>query len=245
MIPQDASVVDEGRNSGRLIEKSTRRGDPKGGDGLTTTPSRNVSEPHVEDTVDFTADEETDGDRQRLSPGVPDEEENDDDNGEPPETYMTPSSRATDEEERLATTTGNVPTTSRATTRSRRSSTSTRSFTTRLGELRESLGTSTRHTYGKFVNTAPMNGSLVVLVDADYTGLARVINHDDQGRAVLQPMDVIQEGVLTKTEDNETKDRLHVKIDNIIYVRPSNRSLTRARGKDLRELLAYVDNYMQ
>ncbi|KAF4685415.1 hypothetical protein FOZ60_006585 [Perkinsus olseni] len=72
--------------------------------------------------------------------------------------------------------------------------------------------------------------SLVVTVDDWYTGLARVVDDDGNGNV--------------KTVDNNDKDCFNTAIENVIYVRPSSRSLTRARGRELVELLDYVNGHL-
>ncbi|KAF4678810.1 hypothetical protein FOZ60_016044 [Perkinsus olseni] len=89
MIPQDASVVDDGRNSRRLIEYSTGKGDigPMVGNGSTSTPLRNVGNHHANDTVDSTAvDVEGICEDEEASP----EEEEDDHHQD---VFMTPLAR--------------------------------------------------------------------------------------------------------------------------------------------------------
>ncbi|KAF4719126.1 hypothetical protein FOZ62_027463, partial [Perkinsus olseni] len=236
----DASVVDDGRNSRRLIEYSTGKGDigPMVGNGSTSTPLRNVGNHHANDTVDSTAvDVEGICEDEEASP----EEEEDDHHQD---VFMTPPSTTTGGDAVETSMPRRRSTTSQTTTRRSGRRPSVIDNTTPLDTLRVTLGSNVRHTFGKFVKTTPMVGSLVVTVDDSYTGLARVVDDDGNGNVKVQPMNVEKEGPLIKTVDNNDKDCFNTAIENVIYVRPSSRSLTSARGRELVELLDYVNGHL-
>ncbi|KAF4683079.1 hypothetical protein FOZ60_009728 [Perkinsus olseni] len=120
--------------------------------------------------------------------------------------------------------------------------------TSALERLRQLLGSSRRLTFGKFVVTAPCDGNLVIVVNDNYNGLARVLKVDDANPddvvISVQPMETYREGPLVMVKDTDDYKELQSGIDEIIYVRPSSRSLTRTRGKELIGLLSRVEEAM-
>ncbi|KAF4730788.1 hypothetical protein FOZ63_028678 [Perkinsus olseni] len=61
--------------------------------------------------------------------------------------------------------------------------------------LRDYFGTSTRHLFGKFMNTSPTVGSVVISTTAPHIGLATVVDNAlNDGYIRLQALDVVSEG---------------------------------------------------
>ncbi|KAF4649358.1 hypothetical protein FOL47_002153, partial [Perkinsus chesapeaki] len=255
--PTSVRSQDVNGNSGELIDNSmVVRGDIETyEDGTTATPSRNVIKHHAgNNDIDFDilddsgAHLDDNGDMEDLvaSPEADDFGEFND--AEDHDVYSTPNERAAVEGDTNNDTIPKKDITNVPSSRPSRKGTSAslpKPLSTRRDELRDIIGTSTRHTFGKFITTAPMNDSIVMVIDEGYIGVARVVGSlTDENKVDLQPMDVIQEGVLTKITDNNDKATLDVEIGNLIYVRPSTRSMTRARGKELRDLLSYVGDFL-
>ncbi|KAF4726318.1 hypothetical protein FOZ63_002157, partial [Perkinsus olseni] len=105
-------------------------------------------------------------------------------------------------------------------------------------KLRECLGDSTRPMFGKFTTSCPPSGSLVVSTKAPHIGLAKVT--DDvisDSHIQLQALDVVEEDGMITTPEISSIDLYTTPYDSVIYVRPSSSNWTRARGKQLRDLL--------
>ncbi|KAF4678090.1 hypothetical protein FOL47_005369 [Perkinsus chesapeaki] len=117
-----------------------------------------------------------------------------------------------------------------------------------VDKLRQVLGSSKRHVFGKFVTSPPPVGTLVITVNDVYHGLARILDYvkedNDMEKAKLQPMTVCQEGVLVKTSDYHGCGLISSSVDDLIYVRPTANSLTRGRGKELTDLLTKVEQLL-
>ncbi|KAF4647773.1 hypothetical protein FOL47_004156, partial [Perkinsus chesapeaki] len=213
-------------NSGELIENSmVGRGDIETyEDGITATPSRNVIKHHADNnSIDLNTldgngtplDDNDDTEDLVTSPEVDDFGEFND--AEDHDVYSTPNEQAIEEDDlnnNNVVPMDNTTTVSSSRPPRRRTSISVQKpWSARRDELRDIIGTSTRHTFGKFITTAPMNDSIVMVVDDDYTGVARVIrSHMDGNKVNLQPMNVVQEGVLTKITDDNDKATLDVEI---------------------------------
>ncbi|EER16337.1 hypothetical protein Pmar_PMAR029470 [Perkinsus marinus ATCC 50983] len=109
-----------------------------------------------------------------------------------------------------------------------------------LSRLREQLGVGDGYEFGRFMKKAPLNGSVVVVVDHSYNGLAIVLEGDEgteDGSMLVQPMRVELLGGCLELAKATDKDILTAQLDNMVYVSPCCHKWTRKRSRDLLKLL--------